>query len=76
MVGSVDVGSVAVALIGVVVGAVLGFVASLIDARLRRKRRGRAAARLIWLELMVSRNAIRGIRELEKSPPLGVTIPG
>jgi hypothetical protein len=64
MVGSVDVGSVAVALTGVVVGAVLGFVASLIDARLRRQRRGRAAARLIWLELMASRNAIRGIREL------------
>ena len=43
--------------VGVVVGAVLGFVASLVDARLRRQRRGRAAARLIWLELMVSRGS-------------------
>jgi len=64
MVGSVDLGSVVVALTGVVVGAVLGFVASLVDARLRRQRRGRAAARLIWLELMVSRGVIREIREV------------
>lgn len=42
-----------------VVGAVLGFAGTWIDARLRRRGTGRSAARLIWLELMTIRAAIR-----------------
>jgi hypothetical protein len=39
------------ALIGVGVGAVLGFLSAQLTERFRRQRRGRAAARLIWMEL-------------------------
>lgn len=68
MVGSVDSGSVAVALIGVVVGAVLGFALSWIEGALRRRRRGRAAARLIWMELTASHVTIRNVREAGSRP--------
>jgi hypothetical protein len=55
-------GAAAIALVGAAVGAVLTFSLSQIDARLRRRRQGRTAAKLIWFELMDARATVRTLK--------------
>ena len=56
-------GAAEIALVGAAVGAVLTFSLSQVDARLRRRRQGRAAARLIWYELMGARAVVRELKQ-------------
>lgn len=57
-------GAAAIALAGVTVGAILTFSLGQIDARLRRRRQGRTAARLIWFELMSARATVRELKSV------------
>ena len=59
-------GAAAIALVGAAVGAALTFSLSQLDARLRRRRQGRAAARLIWFELMDARTTVTALKTVGK----------
>jgi hypothetical protein len=63
----------AIALIGVGAGAVLGFASAQLTGLLRRKRRGRAAALLVWTELSRSEALAEGA--LEFGPGLPPVMP-
>jgi hypothetical protein len=56
------VGAAAIALVGAAAGAILAFSLGQIDTRLRRRRQGRTAARLIWFELMEARASVREMK--------------
>jgi hypothetical protein len=62
----------AYALIGVGVGAVLGFASAQLTGTLLRRRRGRAAARLVWTELSRSEALAENVGKfgLETPPPI------
>jgi hypothetical protein len=60
----VTVGAAAIALVGAAVGAILTFSLGQIDARLRRRRQGRTAAKLIWLALMSARATVREMKSV------------
>lgn len=56
------------ALIGVGVGAVLGFISAQLTERLRRRERSRSAARLVWTELGRSEALANAVMEYGPGP--------
>ena len=58
----VTVDAAAIALVGAAVGALITFSFGQIDTRLRRRRQGRTAARLLWFELMSARATVREMK--------------
>jgi hypothetical protein len=57
-------GAATIALVGAAVGAIITFSLGQIDTRLRRRRQGRTAARLIWFELMSARATVREMKSV------------